>query len=79
MEYLSNGLQNTQVKRICFSSFALLFEFFTKTLSKISLGNNEIGDDGIQYLIRVLQNNQVRATFHSYQCKPLPSFRTETQ
>jgi hypothetical protein len=66
MEYLSNGLQNTQVKRICFSSFALLFEFFTKTLGKISLGNNEIRDDGIRYLIPVLQNNQVKPIFSSH-------------
>jgi hypothetical protein len=72
MEYLSNGLQNTEVKPICFSSFALLFEFFTKTLTIISLGNNEIGDDGIRYLIPVLQNNQVKAIFCSYYSKLLP-------
>jgi hypothetical protein len=72
MQYLSNGLQNTQVKRISFSSFVLLFEFFTKILSKISLGNNDIGDDGIQHLIPVLQNNQVKATFYFYQLKLLP-------
>jgi hypothetical protein len=66
MEYLSNGLQNTQVKSISFSSFAVLFEFFTKTLTIISLGYNEIGDDGIRYLIPVLENNQVKAIFSSH-------------
>ncbi len=66
MEYLSNGLQNTKVKRISFSSFVLLFEFFTKTLTKIDLGNNQIEDDGIRHLIPVLQNNQVKANFYSY-------------
>ncbi len=66
MEHLSTRLQNTQVKPISFASFDQFFEFFKKTLSKISIGNNEIGDDGIRYLIPVLQNNQVKATFYSY-------------
>jgi hypothetical protein len=72
MEYLSNGLQNTQVKRISFSSFALLFVFFTKTLTIMALANNQIGDDGIRCLVPVLQNNQVKATFYFYRLKLLP-------
>jgi hypothetical protein len=72
MEYLSNGLQNTQVKAISFSSFVLLLAFFTKTLTKFKLDNNPIGDDGIRYLIPVLQNNQVKAIFCSYYSKLLP-------
>ncbi len=66
MEYLSNGLKNTQVKGTFFSSFELLFEFFTKTLTIIALDDNQIGDDGIRNLIPVLQNNQVKAIFSSH-------------
>jgi hypothetical protein len=59
-------LQHNKVKLIFALYFSLQNYFFrfSKVLTTLSLGGNEIGDQGAQHLAKALEQNEVMLAFY---------------
>jgi hypothetical protein len=68
-----NTLQMHSKKTKSYQSYHFAFNehlifHFSQTVADLKLGSNEIGDEGVEYLAKVLQQNEVMSIFRFTFC-----------